>query len=184
MWVERPRLAHTTSQEPLFSRGSHNHWYLLCTRVRHRDGVDMPDAGLHPHREAMHKQHAQSQGHRAVCPSANHMSTKWHHRAKPDRAQPQQRKHIWGQSTIWRGHTRPNRSTKRGKGLGTSAKSSVLILTCVPLLHLVLSLSGCACSGTPTKATRCEAGDIHDSGFAAIRVSPCQTSNANFAMAQ
>ena len=27
---------------------------------RHRDGVDMPDAGLHPHREAMHKPHTQS----------------------------------------------------------------------------------------------------------------------------
>ena len=39
----------------------------------------------------------------------------------------------------------------------TSAKGSVLMLTCVPLPHLVLPLSGCACSGTPTKATRGEA---------------------------
>ena len=46
---------------------------------------------------------------------------------------------------------------RKEKGGGTSAKSSVLILTCVPLPHLVLPLSGCACSGTPTKATRGEA---------------------------
>ena len=26
---------------------------------QHRDGVDMPDAGLHPHRDAMHKQHTE-----------------------------------------------------------------------------------------------------------------------------
>ena len=32
MWVRRPRLTHTTSQEPLFPRGSHNNWHLLCTR--------------------------------------------------------------------------------------------------------------------------------------------------------
>ena len=46
---------------------------------------------------------------------------------------------------------------RKEKGGGTSAKSSVLRLTCVPLPHLVLPLSGCACSGTPTMATRGEA---------------------------
>ena len=46
---------------------------------------------------------------------------------------------------------------RKEKGGGTSAKGSVLRLTCVPLPHLVLPLSGCACSGTPTKATRGEA---------------------------
>ena len=29
------------------------------TRARHRDGVYMPDAGLHPHQETMHKQHTE-----------------------------------------------------------------------------------------------------------------------------
>ena len=47
--------------------------------------------------------------------------------------------------------------SKGWKRRGTSAKSSVLMLTCVPLPHLVLPLSGCACSSTPTMATRGEA---------------------------
>ena len=47
--------------------------------------------------------------------------------------------------------------SKGRKRRGTSAKGSVLMLTCVPLPHLVLPLSGCACSGTPTMATRGEA---------------------------
>ena len=33
MWTRRPRLTHTTSQGPLFPRGSHHHWHLLCTRA-------------------------------------------------------------------------------------------------------------------------------------------------------
>ena len=60
--------------EPLFPRLSRHHWPLQCTRTRHRDGVDMPDAGLHPHRGRC-TNNTQSQGHRAVCPSATHMST-------------------------------------------------------------------------------------------------------------
>ena len=71
--------------------------------------------------------------------------------------QPQQRKHIgssppYGEDTPCRQQFQINE-----KGGGASAKGSVLILTCVPLPHLVLPLSGCACSGTPTKATRGEA---------------------------
>jgi len=52
------------------------------------------------------------------------------------------------------GRRQVQRKEKEG---GTSAKGSVLRLTCVPLPHLVLPLSGCACSGTPTMATRGEA---------------------------
>ena len=48
-----------TLAEPLCPRRSRHHWHLLCPRARHRDGVDMPDAGLHPHREAMHKRHTE-----------------------------------------------------------------------------------------------------------------------------
>ena len=71
--------------------------------------------------------------------------------------QTQQRKHMGvnpttDKDTPWRGQIQ--REKKEG---GTSAKSSVLRLTCVPLPHLVLPLSGCACSGTPTKAKRGEA---------------------------
>ena len=129
----------------------------LCTEARHRDGVDMPDTGLHPHREAMYKQHTHSQSNRAVCPSATHTSTKSRDRTTPTGMCSQQRKDNGDQSTIWRGHTKPTTSPKEEKEGGTSAKGSVVILTCVPLPHLVLPLSGCACSGTPTKATRGEA---------------------------
>ena len=126
---------------------------------RHRDGVDMPGAGLHPHREAMHKQHThtQSQGHRAVClrrptcPQSNDIER------NQAEMQPQQRKHI-GASPPYGEDTPDRRQVQRKeKEGGTSAKSSVLMLTCVPLPHLVLPLSGCACSGTPTMATRGEA---------------------------
>ena len=69
----------------------------------------------------------------------------------------QQRKHIgasppYGEDTPDRGQVQ----RKENEG-GTSAKGYVLMLICVPLPHLVLPLSGCACSGTPTKATRGEA---------------------------
>ena len=63
----------------------------------------------------------------------------------------------WDQSTIWRGHTTPTTSATKEKEGDTSTKGSVLILTCDPLPRLVLPLSGCACSGTPTMATRGEA---------------------------
>ena len=48
---------HTTSQNHCAQAGRNTIDIWLCTRSQHRDGV--PDAGLHPHREAMHKQHTQ-----------------------------------------------------------------------------------------------------------------------------
>ena len=50
-------------------------------------------------------------------------------------------------------------------------------------------ISCCPCRGAPAQAPRqwqheVRQGDTHDSGPAAIRVSPCQTSNATLAMAQ
>ena len=61
MWARRPRLphTHTDSQDHCAQDGRDTIDIWLCTRTRHRDGVDMPDAGLHPHREAMHKQHTE-----------------------------------------------------------------------------------------------------------------------------
>jgi len=50
---------HTTSQNHCANAGRNTIGIWLCTRPRHRDCVDMPDAGLHPHREAMHKQHTE-----------------------------------------------------------------------------------------------------------------------------
>ena len=51
---------HTDSQDHCAQDDRDTIDIWLCTRARHRDGVDMPDAGLHPHREAMRKQHTQS----------------------------------------------------------------------------------------------------------------------------
>ena len=131
----------------------------LCTKPRHRDCVGIPDAGVHQHRDARHKQHTHSQGNRAVCPSATHMSIRKRDRTKPNRNAATLRKLIGASPPC--GEDTPDRrqvQRKEKEGWGASAKSSVLRLTCVPLPHLVLPLSGCACSGSPTKATRGEAG--------------------------
>ena len=52
-WHTQPRRDHC-SQEGRTTIGT-----CCVPGARHRDGVDMPDAGLHPHREAMHKQHTE-----------------------------------------------------------------------------------------------------------------------------
>ena len=49
----------TTSHNHCAQAGRNTIGTWLCTRPRHRDCVGMPDAGLHPHREARHKQHTQ-----------------------------------------------------------------------------------------------------------------------------
>ena len=166
MWVRQPRLPHTHTHNlathcAQAGRNTIGTW--LCTRPRHRDCVDMPDAGLHPHREAMHKQHTHSQGHRAVCPSATHMSIRKHDRTTPSRNAATATQTHWCQPTMWRGHTRSTTSPKKGKGRGASAKSSVLRLTCVPLPHLVLprrahstmTLAVCVCVCCLCLASRC-----------------------------
>ena len=56
-----------------------------------------------------------SQGHRAVCPLATHMFTKYNHRTKPGRNAATAAQTHWSQSTIWRGHTRPTTSPKKEK---------------------------------------------------------------------
>ena len=148
---------HRTSQNHCAKAGRNTIGIWLCARPRHRDCVDMPDAGLHPHHEATHKQHTHSQGRRAVCPSATHMSIRKRDRTEPNGDAATATQTHWCQSTMWRGHTRSTTSPKKGKRRGASAKGSVLRLTCVPLPHLVVPLAGCACSGTPTMATRGEA---------------------------
>ena len=83
--------------------------------------------------------------HRIVPSSSQTSPTIWGNQCGPD----DRDCHTYGEDTPDR---RPVQ--RKEKGGGTSAKGSVLILTCVPLPHLVLPLSGCTCSGTPTKATR------------------------------
>ena len=67
---------HTTSRNHCAKAGRNTIGIWPCTRLRHRDCVDMPDAGLHPHSEAMHKQHTEPGPSCYVCPSVTHMSTK------------------------------------------------------------------------------------------------------------
>ena len=62
--------------EPLSPRRSRHHWPLQCTRARHRDGVDMPDAGLHPHEGDAQTTHTHRARAIVLCArSATHMST-------------------------------------------------------------------------------------------------------------
>ena len=81
-------------------------------------GPDIANAGLHPHRWARHKQHTHSRGHRAVCPSATHMSIRKRDRTKPIRNAATAAHTHWCQSTMWRGHTRSTTSPKDGKSRG------------------------------------------------------------------
>ena len=157
MWARRPRLPHTTSQNHCAQRGARHHWQMLCTRLPHRDCVDMPDTDRHPHREAMDKQHTQARQSRCVPFSDPHVhkvarATDTRQGCTNSSAKTMGTNPPSGEDTPCRREVQ-----RKENGGGTSAKSSVLRLTCVPLPHLVLPLSGCACSGTPTKATRGEA---------------------------
>ena len=157
MWVERPRLTHTTSQEPLFPRWSHHHCQLLYTRApaSERCGHARRLSTPTPRGDAQTTHRARAivlcALRRPTCPQSNAIGR------NQTGKEPQQCKHT-GASPPYGEHTPDRRQvqTKEKEG-GTPAKSSVLMLICVPLPHLVLPLSGCACSGTPTMATRGEA---------------------------
>ena len=141
MWPRRPRLPRTTSHDQCAQTGRNTIDIWLCTRARHRDGVDMPDAGLHPHREAMHKQHTEPGPSCCVPFGDPHV-----HTVKPSDETRQECNHssatpLGPIHRMARTHQADDKSKGR-KRRGASAKSSVLILTCVPLPHLVLPLSG------------------------------------------
>ena len=97
------RDCHTQSlAQPLCPRRSRHHWHLLCTRARHRDGVDMPDAGLHPHREAMNKQHTHSSTQSRCVPFSDpHVHKAARSNDTRQECTPQQRNDNGDQSTIW-----------------------------------------------------------------------------------
>ena len=59
---------HTTSQNHCAQEGRDTIDTGCAPGPRHRDGVDMPDAGLHPHREAMHNKHTQQPGSSCCVP--------------------------------------------------------------------------------------------------------------------
>ena len=133
---------HTTSQNHCAQEGRDTIGIWLCTRPRHRDCVDMPDAGLHPHREARHTQHTHSQGHRAVCPSATHMSIRKGDRTKPHRNATTAAQTHWCQSTMWRGHTRSTTSPKKGERRGCISKEFCAKTDLCPLASPRVALVG------------------------------------------
>ena len=138
MWARRPRLPHTRTT-------SHDH----CAQDG-RDTIDTccapgPDTAtvwayptpVYTHTEGRCTHNTQNQCHRAVCPSATTCPQRnaiGRHQAG---MHPQQRKHIGASPPP--GEDTPDRRQIQGKKKGgTSTKGSVLILTCVPLPHLVL----------------------------------------------
>ena len=95
--------------------------------------------------------------------------------------QPQRRKHI-GPSPPSGEDTPDRRQVQRRENEGgTSAKSSVLILTCVPLPHLVLPLSGWPAQAPRQGQHEVRQGDTHDSGSVAIRGVPLPSPHRNIA---
>ena len=84
----------------------------------------------------------QNQGHRAVCPSATHLSTKKRHRATPGRDASTAAQTHWCQSTIWRGHTRSTTSPKKGKRRGCISKEFCAKTDLCPLASPRVALVG------------------------------------------
>ena len=132
----------------------------------------MPDAGIHPHRGRC-TNNTQSQGNRAVClfgdPHVHNVTPSYSTRQECSHSSANTMGTIppYGEDT-------PDRLPvqRKEKGGGTSAKSSVLRLTCVPLPHLVLPLSGWPAHAPRQRQHEVRQGDTHGSGFAAIRGVP------------
>ena len=175
---------HTDSQDHCAQDGRDTIDIWLCTRARHRDGVDMPDAGLHPHREAMHKQHTQSRSSCCVPFGDPHV----HKETRSNEAR-QECSHssanTLGQPTIWRGHTRPTTSHKEGKRRGYISKEFCANTDLCPLASPPVALVGVCLLRHPDKGnTRGGKGTPMIAASPLSGVSPCQTSNATLAMAQ
>ncbi len=83
-----------------------------------------------------------SQGHRAVCPSATHMSIRKRDRTKPGRNAATAAQTHWSQSTIWRGHTRSTTSPKKGKRRGYISKEFCAKTDLCPLASPRVALVG------------------------------------------
>ena len=114
----------------------------------------------HTARRCTNNTHTHNQGHRAVCPSATHMSIRERDRTKPNRKAATAKETHWCQSTMWRGHTRSTTSPKEGKRRGCISKGFCAKTDLCPL-------------ASPRVAQHeVRQGDTHDSGSAAIRGVP------------
>jgi len=92
-----------------------------------------------------------SQGHRAVCPSATHMSIKKTRSTKPNRNAATAAQTHWSQSTIWRGHTRSTTSPKKGKRRGYISKEFCANTDLCPLASPRVALVGVCLLRHPDK---------------------------------
>ena len=177
MWARRPRLPHTHTQprrtivpKTVATSLAHAmHQDPTSRRCGHARRRSTPTP------RAMHKQHTEPRPSCCVPFGDPHV-----HNVTPSSNTRQECNHSSanrrGTSPPYGEDTPDRRPVQRKeKGGGTSAKGSVLILTCVPLPRLVLPLR--------QRHHEVRQGDTHGSGSATIRVSPCQTSNAKLAMA-
>ena len=128
---------------PLCPSRSQHHWHLavyqaptsrLCGHARRRS-TSTP-------RGHTQTTHTHSQGHRAVCPSATHMSIRKRDRTKPSRNATTAAQTHWCQSTMWRGHTRSTTSPKEGKRRGCISKEFCAKTDLCPLASPRVALVG------------------------------------------
>ena len=138
--------------EPLCPSGSRHHWHLavyqaptsrLCGHARRRS-TSTP-------RGQAQTTHTHSQGHRAVCPSATHMSIRKRDRTKPSRNATTAAQTHWCQSTMWRGHTRSTTSPKKGKRRGYISKEFCAKTDLCPLASPRVALVGVCLLRHPDK---------------------------------
>ena len=136
-----------------------------------------------PTPRAMHKQHTES-GPSCCVPSGDpHV-----HNVPPSCNARQERSHS-SENTMGPVHhmTRTHHTDDQSKGRkreGYISKGFCANTDLCPLASPRVALVGWPAQAPRQRQHEVRQGDTHDSGFAAIRVSPCQTSNAKSAMAQ
>ena len=143
MWVGRPRLTHThnlagtivpkrvaPALAPAVYQGPDIATVWTCPTPVYTDTARLCTNNTH------------SQGHRAVRPSATHMSIRKRDRTKPGRNAATAAQTHWGQSTIWRGHTRPTTSPKEGNRRGYISKEFCANADLCPLASPRVALVG------------------------------------------
>ena len=144
------------SQNHCAQEGSDTIDIWLCTSARHRDGVDMPDAGLHPHREAMRKQHTQP-GPSCCVPFDDPQV----HKVTPSKETKQECSHSNANTWVPVHHmTRTQQiddKSKERKRRGYISKEFCAKTDLCPLASPRVALVGVCPLGTPTMATRGEA---------------------------
>ena len=124
MWARRPRLPHTHTQtrRTIVPKRVATQLASGCGPGPDIATVWTCPTPVYTHTARLCTNNTHSQGHRAVCPSATHMSIRKRDRTKPGRNAATAAQTHWPQPTIWRGHTRSTTSPKKGKIRGYISK--------------------------------------------------------------